>query len=60
MNTERNNIDFHFRSYSDNHDTDVSVRIEGEHVDDEKIRRLLNTFLAAIGSDLAVVESSKL
>ena len=58
MNSERNNIDFNFRSYDDNHDTDLSVSINGEHVNDEKIRKLLNTFLAAIGSDLAVVDSS--
>lgn len=54
MNTERNNIDFSFRSYGDNHDTDLSVSINGEHVDDEKIRKLLNTFLKAIESDLTV------
>jgi hypothetical protein len=54
MNTEKNNVDFNFRSYNDNHDTDVSVSINGEHVDDAKIRKLLNTFLKAIGSELEV------
>jgi hypothetical protein len=54
MNTEKNNVDFSFRSYNDNHDTDVSVSINGEHVDDTKLRKLLNTFLKAIGSDLEV------
>jgi hypothetical protein len=54
MNTEKNNVDFSFRSYNDNHDTDVSVSINGEHVDDTRLRKLLNTFLKAIGSDLEV------
>jgi hypothetical protein len=54
MNSERNNIDFNFRSYGDNHDTDLSVSINGEHVDDSKIQKLLNTFLIAIGSSLMV------
>lgn len=57
MNSERNNIDFNFRSYSDNHDTDLSVSINGEHVDDSKIQKLLNTFLTAIGSSLIVQDT---
>jgi hypothetical protein len=54
MNTEKNNVDLSFRSYGDNHDTDLSVNINGEHVDDEKLKKLLNTFLKAIGSELEV------
>jgi hypothetical protein len=54
MNTEKNNVDFNFRSYNDNHDTDVNVSINGEHVDDAKLKKLLNTFLKAIESDLTV------
>ena len=50
MNTEKNNVDLNFRSYDDNHDTDVSVCINGEHVNDEKLCKLLNTYLKAIGS----------
>jgi hypothetical protein len=57
MNTEKNNVDLSFRSYSDNHDTDMSVNINGEHVDDKKIEKLLNTFLAAIESSLTVKDS---
>lgn len=57
MNSERNNIDFSFRSYNDNHDTDLNVRINGEHVDDNKIQKLLNTFLVAIGSSLVVQDT---
>ena len=57
MTTDRNNIDFNFRSYDDNHDTDLSVSINGEHVDDKKIQKLLNTFLAAIGSELVVQDA---
>ena len=54
MNTEKNSVDLGFRSYDDNHDTDLSVNINGEHVDDAKLRKLLNTFLTAIGSGLEV------
>lgn len=54
MNTERNRINLNFQSYTDNHDTDVSVDINGEHVDDVKIQKLLNTFLRAIESELVV------
>jgi len=57
MNTEKNNVDLSFRSYSDNHDTDMSVNINGEHVDDKKIEKLLNIFLAAIESSLTVKDS---
>ena len=52
MNTEKNNVDLSFRSYDDNHDTDLSVSINGEHVDDDKLCKLLNTYLKAIGSNL--------
>lgn len=57
MNSERNNIDFSFRSFNDNHDTDLNVSINGEHVDDNKIQKLLNTFLIAIGSSLIVQDT---
>jgi hypothetical protein len=52
MNTEKNNVDLNFRSYDDNHDTDVSVCITGEHVNDEKLCKLLNTYLKAVGSSV--------
>jgi hypothetical protein len=58
MDSEKNNVDFSFRSYNDNHDTDLSVSINGEHVDDAKLQKLLNTFLTAIGSSLVAVDSS--
>ena len=54
MDTEKNNVDLNFRSYNDNHDTDLNVSINGEHVDDAKLCKLLNTFLKAIESDLVV------
>ena len=57
MNANRNNIDFNFRSYDENHDTDLNVSINGEHVDDKKIQKLLNTFLADIGSGLTVQDT---
>lgn len=52
MNTEKNNVDLSFRSYNDSHDTDFSVNINGEHVDDEKLCKLLNTYLKAIDSSV--------
>ena len=57
MNTEKNRINLNFQSYTDNHDTDVCVDINGEHVDDKKIQKLLNTFLRAIESNLVVQDS---
>ena len=54
MKADKNNVDFNFRSYDDNHDTDLSVSINGEHVDDTKLCKLLNTYLKAIGSNLTV------
>jgi hypothetical protein len=54
MNTEKNNVDLNFRSYNDNHDTDLNVSINGEHVDDFKLCKLLKTFLTAIDSNLTV------
>lgn len=54
MNTEKNNVDLSFRSYGDNHDTDLSVNINGEHVDDVKLKKLINTWLMAIESELRV------
>ena len=60
MSTVRNNIDFNFRSYlEDSHDTDLSVNINGEHVDDKKIAKLLNTFLKAIDSTCQVTYSKQ-
>ena len=58
MNTERNNIDLSFRSYGDNHDTDLQVNINGEHVDDARLCKLLNTFLKAIESTCEVTYMS--
>lgn len=52
MNTEKNIVSLEFRSYNDNHDTDISVVINGENVDDQKLKRHLNTWLLAIGSEL--------
>lgn len=57
MNSEKNNVDLSFRSYGDNHDTDLSVNINGEHVDDAKLQKLLNTWLRAIDSTLIVQDS---
>ena len=60
MNSEKNNIDLSFRSYNDNHDTDLNVSINSENVDDEKLKKLLNTWLVAIGSTLVAVNSANI
>lgn len=54
MNTEKNRVSLNFQSYSDNHDTDICVDINGDHVDDAKLQKLLNTWLKAIESGLTV------
>jgi hypothetical protein len=54
MNTEKNNVDLSFRSYDDNRDTDLSVNINGENVTETKLKKLLNTWLVAIDSNLTV------
>jgi hypothetical protein len=55
MNTEiKNSVSFSFRSYDDNLDTDLDVNINGGKVDDDKLKKLLNTYLIAIGSGLEV------
>ena len=54
MNSEKNNVDLSFRAYNDNHDTDINVSINGEHVNDEKLCKMLNTWLRAIESTCQV------
>ncbi len=54
MNSEKNRVNLNFQSYTDNHDTDVCVDINGEHIDDAKLKKLLNTWLRAIESELTV------
>ena len=50
MNTENNNVSLNYRSQDGNHDTDLSVSIDGDNVDEVKLMRLLTDFLRAIGS----------
>lgn len=57
MNTDNNNVSFNFRSYDGNRDTDVDVNICGDNVNDAKLCKLLNTYLKAIGSSLAVTDT---
>jgi hypothetical protein len=54
MESDRNNVGMSFRSYTDNHDTDVNVEISGDNVDDEKLCKILNTWLRALGSTCQV------
>ena len=58
MNSEKNNIDLNFRAYDeDTRDTDLSVNFNAENVDNEKLKKILNTWLVAIDSTLMVVDS---
>lgn len=58
MNSEKNNIDLSFRAYDeDTRDTDLSVNFNAENVDNEKLKKILNTWLVAIDSSLVVVDS---
>ena len=54
MDTDNNNVSFNFRSYTENRDTDISVCIDGDHVDDIKLARLLTIYLGAIGSRITL------
>jgi hypothetical protein len=60
MNSEKNNVTLDFRSYNDNHDTDLNVSINGEHVDNDRLKKLLNTWLVAIDSTLVAVDSANI
>lgn len=53
----KNNVDFSFRSYGGNLAGDLSVNINGEHVNDAKLQKLLSTYLKAIGSSLTVQDT---
>ena len=57
MNTENNNVSFNYRSQDGNHDTDLSVSIDGDNVNEAKLHKILNTYLKAIGSNLAVQDT---
>jgi hypothetical protein len=46
----KNSVSLSFRSHDENHDTDLSVSIDGDNVDEVKLMRLLTTFLGAVGS----------
>lgn len=54
MNTDNNNVSLNFRSYDSNRDTDLSVCIDGDNVDDVKLAKLLTTFLSAVQSRITL------
>ena len=54
----KNNVSFDYRLYEEqSHDTDFSVNLNAENVDDNKLCKLLNTFLKSIDSKLVVQNS---
>lgn len=54
MNTENNNVSFNFRCFDINRDTELSVSIDGDNVDDFKLMKLLTTYLTAVGSRITL------
>lgn len=54
MNTEHNNVSLNFRSYNDDHDTDLSISIDGDNVDEIKLAKLLTTYLQAVGVNITL------
>jgi hypothetical protein len=54
MKADKNNVSFSYRSYDDNHDTDINVNIDGDNVDDIKLAKLLTTYLTAVGSRITL------
>lgn len=60
MNSEKNNVDFSFRSYNGDHGTVLNVNINGDNVGNDKLKKLLNTWLVAIDSTLVVVDSANI
>lgn len=60
MDSEKNSVDLNFRSYNDDHDTDLNVNVNSEHVDEHKLKKLLNVWLTAIGSTLVAVDSANI
>jgi hypothetical protein len=56
MKSSSNTVALDFTSYTESLDTDISVCVRGDNVDDDKIVELLNRFLGAIGSSLKVLD----
>jgi hypothetical protein len=54
MDSTKNNATLSFRAYTDDHDTDISVDMQGDNVNDERLRKLLLAWLTAIGSNLTI------
>jgi len=50
----KNNVSLNFRSYDDDHDTDMNVSIDGDNVDTIKLAKLLTTFLDAIDARITL------
>lgn len=60
MNSEENSVELEFRSYTEDRDLDLTIAITSQHVDNDRLRKLLNTWLVAIDSTLVVVDSANI
>ena len=56
MNTRENQVELSFRSYKHDRETEIRVDMESENVSEIELIRLLNAWLAAIGSNVVVRE----
>ena len=56
MKSSSNTVALDFTCYTESLDTDISICVRGDNVDDDKIVELLNRFLGAIGSSLKVLD----
>jgi hypothetical protein len=60
MNSEENSVELEFRSYTEDRGCDLSITLTSQHVDNDKLKKLLNTWLVAIDSTLVVVDSANI
>jgi hypothetical protein len=60
MNSEENSVELEFRSYTEDRGNDLSITLTSQHVDNDRLKKLLNTWLVAIDSTLVVVDSANI
>lgn len=60
MNSEENSVELEFRSYTEDCGNDLSITLTSQHVDNDKLKKLLNKWLVAIDSTLVVVDSANI
>jgi len=56
MNTKENEVELKFRSFKGDRETEFSVDMESENVNETELIRLLNAWLTSIGANIVVRE----